>query len=323
MGTDGTANTSSGATGDIASNTGTTAGDAQSEQTGPAPGAQDASAQTGAAATAVQATQPGQRRGVRGVTGEPGHNGHGHATRAHGDPVRSTADGAHLQVSDPARAGTGTGARDGDGVGVSGRPAPGQDGLTQPAATAPAATNIASAAATDPDAPAMTATMAPGSASAPGAAQTAAIRPGVGLERMAETVRLTVELAARRGYSQARIQLSPEALGDVRVHLHQTGEGIVARLVAASAAAHTLQQASHELRRSLQSAGISLLSLDINVADHDGAAHRDSAPAAPRAAAGRATGGTTDVTHEQPTSATTGRSKTVTLHSGVVIDVLA
>ena len=87
---------------------------------------------------------------------------------------------------------------------------------------------------------------------------------GVPLAHAIETVRMTIEMAASRGYSQARIDLSPPELGSIRIHLHQTADGLVARVVAEhGAAAQTLQQGGQDLRRSLEQAGLPLLRLDI------------------------------------------------------------
>ena len=82
---------------------------------------------------------------------------------------------------------------------------------------------------------------------------------------------MTIELGARSGYSQARIQLAPPELGEIRINLHQTADGLVAKVTAADgAAAQTLQQGGAELRRSLESAGVTLLRLDIGSSLHNG-----------------------------------------------------
>ncbi len=93
----------------------------------------------------------------------------------------------------------------------------------------------------------------------------------VSLPRAVEAVRATVELAARQGISQARIQLSPASLGGLRIQLRQTPGGLVARIVADHAdAAQTLTQGGDDLRRSLQQAGIPLARLDIEASDQPG-----------------------------------------------------
>jgi len=93
----------------------------------------------------------------------------------------------------------------------------------------------------------------------------------VSLPRAVEAVRATVELAARQGISQARIELAPASLGGLRIQLRQTSDGLVARIVADHAeAARTLAQGGDDLRRSLQQAGIPLARLDIEASDRQG-----------------------------------------------------
>ncbi len=150
----------------------------------------------------------------------------------------------------------------------------------QPSTTQPPAASAQSAATTSPApagqdssqtqgaqfpqaAPIDAAQAQPSTSAAPANATTAA-RYSVGLEHAVETVRMTIDMAARQGASQARIQLSPAELGGIRIQLSQTADGLVARVVAEhGAAAQTLQQHGAELRRSLESAGVSLLRLDI------------------------------------------------------------
>ncbi len=79
-----------------------------------------------------------------------------------------------------------------------------------------------------PAAPALA--TAPVTSAAPAAAAGAGSpASGVALHQAIETVRMTIEIGARSGYSQARIQLSPPELGGIRIQLHQTAEGLVAR----------------------------------------------------------------------------------------------
>ncbi|MBV8217191.1 MAG: flagellar hook-length control protein FliK, partial [Solirubrobacterales bacterium] len=117
---------------------------------------------------------------------------------------------------------------------------------------------------------------APPSAPATQAAQatdaTAPPRSGVSLQRAVESVRATIELGARQGFSRARIELSPPSLGTIRIQLHRTDEGLTARVVTDNAAtADTLSQGGDDLRRSLQQAGVNLLSLDIQARSDGGA----------------------------------------------------
>jgi flagellar hook-length control protein FliK len=147
----------------------------------------------------------------------------------------------------------------------------------------------------------------------------------VALHHAIDTVRMTVELSARSGYSQARIQLAPPELGEIRINLHQTADGLIAKVTAADgAAAQTLQQGGAELRRSLESAGVTLLRLDIGSSSQQG-------PSAGQSGFGTGTPGGTSrgdgPTDDDPTtSATTlldAGTTAVELPGGVTIDVFA
>jgi flagellar hook-length control protein FliK len=88
---------------------------------------------------------------------------------------------------------------------------------------------------------------------------------GVGMQEMIESIHATIALAARQGVSQARIALQPAELGEIRIHLTQTGDGLLARVTAETpAAAEALAGARSELHQSLSTLGTSLLRLDIN-----------------------------------------------------------
>jgi flagellar hook-length control protein FliK len=152
-------------------------------------------------------------------------------------------------------------------------------------------------------------------------ASVAAPHAGVALDHAVETVRMTIELAGRQGYSQARIQLSPPELGDIRIHLHQTSDGLVARVVAAHAgAAQALQHGGAELRRSLEAAGMPLLRLDIESSDQRGHTAHDPN----RTGSGVANDGAGGDEQQEPLADEPGTlSLTVTLPSGAVVDVLA
>jgi flagellar hook-length control protein FliK len=150
----------------------------------------------------------------------------------------------------------------------------------------------------------------------------------VGLEHAVETVRLALRHGAERGVSHARISLTPRELGSIEVHLRQTAEGLVARVVAEHAsAAQQLQQAGAELRRSLEQQGVTLLRLDI------GASGEDAGRAADRQALAGAFGdehgrrrGTRDERDalDLPADMTeTTATTTLTLPNGTLVDVLA
>jgi flagellar hook-length control protein FliK len=150
-----------------------------------------------------------------------------------------------------------------------------------------------------------------------------AIRYGVGLEHAIETVRMTVEMGAKQGMTQARIQLSPASLGGIRIQLSQTSDGLIARVVAEhTAAAQTLQQGGAELRRSLESSGIPLLRLDIESSDQGGGG---SAQDPGRAGSGSHRSGRADrapAEGQDDASAATALTA-VQLANGAIVNVLA
>jgi flagellar hook-length control protein FliK len=99
---------------------------------------------------------------------------------------------------------------------------------------------------------------------------------GVGLQHAIEAVHATIELATRQGLSQARIALSPEELGEIRIHLSQSAQGLIARVTADTpAAAQALAEGHAELRQSLHSLGLTALHMDTSAFDHASAQQRD------------------------------------------------
>jgi flagellar hook-length control protein FliK len=91
---------------------------------------------------------------------------------------------------------------------------------------------------------------------------------GVPMQEMIETIRASIEIAARAGSTQAHIALQPEELGHISIHLSQTSEGLLARVTADTpAAAQALVSARSELHQSLSSLGATLLRLDIGSSD--------------------------------------------------------
>jgi flagellar hook-length control protein FliK len=98
---------------------------------------------------------------------------------------------------------------------------------------------------------------------------------GVGLQEAIESLHGTIQLAARQGLSQARISLQPEELGEIRINLTQTAQGLLARVSAESpAAAQALAAAHAQLRQALSSLGVNLTRLDIG--HHDPSAQSGS-----------------------------------------------
>ncbi len=109
---------------------------------------------------------------------------------------------------------------------------------------------------------------------------------GVGLQQAIETPprhdRARRPPGARPGPHRAR---SPKELGEIRIHLTQTAQGLLARVTAESpAAAQALAAAHAELRQSLSSLGLNLARLDVGRHGHSAA---QGGGAAPEAAAGR------------------------------------
>jgi flagellar hook-length control protein FliK len=95
---------------------------------------------------------------------------------------------------------------------------------------------------------------------------------GVRLAEAAEKVSNTIAMGARDGISVARIELSPESLGAIQIHLQHTPDGIVARVITEHPeAAQTLSQGGDDLKRQLQQNGTALLRLDIESSGQQGA----------------------------------------------------
>ncbi len=115
------------------------------------------------------------------------------------------------------------------------------------------------------------------------------LEDGVGLQQAIETLHGTIQLAARQGLSQARIALEPEGLGEIRINLTQTSQGLLARVTAETpVAAQALAAAHAELRQSLSSLGLNLARLSIGAHSHSAAHDGDTALGGGR---GGATGG--------------------------------
>jgi flagellar hook-length control protein FliK len=80
-------------------------------------------------------------------------------------------------------------------------------------------------------------------------------------------VQSVIQIAARGGATTARIVLAPPELGHVEIRLHYSDSGVSATVVAdRPEAAQALGQSIGELRRALESHGVSILSLDVSQA---------------------------------------------------------
>lgn len=141
------------------------------------------------------------------------------------------------------------------------------------------------------------------------------------MQEMIDAIRATVEVATRQGIAQARIALQPEELGEIRIHLTQTTDGLLARVTADTpAAAQALAQGRSELHQSLSTLGLSLR-LDIGSSPNSqsgeqqarfaGAEGRSSGAPAAEAEQGQGPG-------EQAEEAALARTS-----SGGLVDVLA
>jgi hypothetical protein len=195
---------------------------------GPQTGVEQQQAPSASASQDLSQQQAGadQRRPEPRLAGDAQRPGAGHARVARTNVAASRA--ADAQANAP-------------GTAASGSPATGsQDGVV---ASAPAAQPAAA-----------------------GTAGTHELTARAELGEMIDAIHATIELASRRGASQARIALQPEELGEIRIHLSQSADGIVARLTAATpAAAQALAAGRGELHQSLSSLGATLLRLDIGM----------------------------------------------------------
>ena len=173
-------------------------------------------------------------------------------------------------------------------------------------------------------------TIADAGSSTTAPATTAAALSAVPLARAAETVHATITTLTTQGLGQARITLSPDALGGLKVVLTQTDHGLVARIIADHPeAAQALAQGAEALRRSLEAAGTPLARLDIGTGSQqtagfssggsqDGAARDANQGTA--GSRGPASYGISDSTDEAPSQST---QLTVTLGDGSLVNVLA
>jgi flagellar hook-length control protein FliK len=202
-----------------------------------------------------------------------------------------------------------------------------------PAAEAPAPSAPA-APATQPAAPAAAAPDAVPSASATSAAVAPPAEPvvserpverAVPLQRAPEAASAMLQMALDRHVSRARISLRPAELGGIEVQLKSTAAGVSARIVADSPeAARLLAAAGEELRRSLESRDVTLVSLEIAVTGED-ALHRD----APRNGLANELGDTSTSAREGDAEGDADPAAPDTVHSvvelpgGLLVDVLA
>jgi flagellar hook-length control protein FliK len=104
-------------------------------------------------------------------------------------------------------------------------------------------------------------------------------------ERVQELVRIAT---TRAGNARATLQLRPEALGQVDVHLRTTKEGLVATIAAHDQAGlDALQSAANELKRTLEDRGVQLHSLDLQLGSGSGFSNQGDAGQASSGKGGR------------------------------------
>ena len=152
----------------------------------------------------------------------------------------------------------------------------------------------------------------------------ALVRQNVSLQELVETVKATFTTASQSGLSSARISLSPASLGNIQISLTQTSQGLVAHVAADHPdAVQTLQQNAADLRRSLESSGMSLLQLDIGTSGEQRTGP-DRDPGARRSATGTGTQALAGMdgveAEDEDAAASTLR---IALTGGSLVDVLA
>jgi flagellar hook-length control protein FliK len=159
-----------------------------------------------------------------------------------------------------------------------------------------------------------------------GSADGPVLAAGVQMQDMIDSIRATIQIAARAGIAQARIALQPEELGHISIHLSQTSEGLLARVTAATpAAAEALAASRPELHQMLNSLGVSLLRLDIGSFGQSEARNRDGQFAQSSQGAGSASHSTTseDGDGAKTIRGVDGAAQPVGAPRGELLDVLA
>jgi flagellar hook-length control protein FliK len=149
---------------------------------------------------------------------------------------------------------------------------------------------------------------------------------GVEMQDMIDSIRATIEIAARQGATQARIALHPEDLGQISVHLSQTSQGLLARVSADTpAAAQALADGRSELRQSLSSLGLPLLRLDIGSSGQSGAGERQDrfAGSADGSNASTTPAASSDGERPETVGALDGAPAPTAIAGGGLVDVLA
>jgi flagellar hook-length control protein FliK len=146
------------------------------------------------------------------------------------------------------------------------------------------------------------------------------------MQDMINAIRATIEIAARQGATQARIQLQPQELGQINIRLSQTSQGLLARVSADTpAAAQALADARSELRQSLSSLGLPLLRLDISSYGQSEARERQQRFAGDAGTAGGSSTSTSlqDGEGSEPLGGVEAPAAPAAAAGGALVDVLA
>jgi flagellar hook-length control protein FliK len=244
----------------------------------------------------------------------PGSSPAGSARAAVAQAALTATDATSAQGSGQSAAGNHAGHDGGEHPAKPEQPSPaGAPGAGSPGAGQPAAAaefSIGTARTTGPSAQ-------------PSAALAHDLHPTVTLREAVDAVKASFTAANQAGISTARITLSPESLGGIRISLSQTPDGLVARVATDHPeAAMTLQQSAGDLKRSLEESGMSLLRLDIGSSGQQSQSSfagsaGDGSQAGPGSSATHRMGGVEDDVASTPTELT------VELAKGSLVNVLA
>jgi flagellar hook-length control protein FliK len=146
---------------------------------------------------------------------------------------------------------------------------------------------------------------------------------GVRLAEAAEKVSNTIAMGARDGVSVARIELAPESLGAIQIHLQHTSDGLVARVITEHPeAAQTLAQSSGDLKRQLQQNGTALLRLDIESSGQQRSGDQQ-AGSTPGSGSGARSGGDAAADDGAAIEAAAAETPLQTLSGSALVNVLA
>jgi flagellar hook-length control protein FliK len=200
------------------------------------------------------------------------------------------------------------------------------DGDNAPRNEAPAAAPVTAAAATSPVA--QPASVAQTARAAPAGNPTPVPTTyGVRLAEAAEKVSNAIAMGTRDGVSVARIELSPESLGTIQIHLQHTANGLVARVITEHPeAAQMLSQGGDDLKRQLQQNGTALLRLDIESSGQQpsgGDEQAGSAPGSSDSDPARPDSGSADEGAADAVAQTSTDTPLHTLSGSALVNVLA